>query len=941
MSYHQAQSQEWKQTEVSFPSTQDEDAQKRPPLKHASSSQSLSEGQNQGGSNSQRSVARAACLNCRSAKRRCDGVAPICGPCVSRGIEAGGCNFVTSKRGGPRYKGVKGSEAAKIKADKEKARGAGRALKGKNGDVESSKQASDNGSTASVHSDSPPMQTFDHRASLNSGRNQGSVSSIHSPALASTSAYSPFVSNSYSNYSNTTHQPYYSTPGSYMQNQQQNGNYEQSYYQQPNHANGQGAAAPLSPPTEHQFSPQHNNRHAGVPVDDPFENSLGGPLSFANLELWQKIQEGASDEDIAAFSDFYSRLESLPKAGIAGGPQSNPMMDPMDVLMDWEGGETGNNIQDNEQGARTLLFDYYEIVYPSCPVLLSPGNLPSLAFYFSGKGPCGLFAAISSIVALHLPPHEAIKTLKNSQAAMARVNGNRHTPHSHIADEAMSTQDIAAYHARTSEFILHQFEETKMACFIDATCPNPFADMDEELLTIEAAAAHTLLCHYYYGSGQPLSHQRAYKHAVEAWELVQKLDLMGKSDLLDASSFASHPNASAPFSAELKLEWSKRVYWASYAAATVMSCTGGFKPFGNPKDGVMELKLRPHLESDVAAWGVMVRGAQHVSRTYRLLYDLDQLRAKLAIRGNMMSSMELHQAAIERQTIFNAMLKLDSEIGTYTQFDPSWRNLATTEPDPATSMQGVEAIEIQLAKSLKTAGRLMTSGSIIILHRAQAFSNAKVFMRPQCGIPEAIRVHKPVAHDGILHRAIAEEGGPEESGLQATHPPSSDATATFMHQSMSSPHPFLTDRFSGGPFEPSHALERCRFAASAMISTLPSLLAQNSPKLPPYSACSYVLGAYATLMLTLLIQVHGEEAEQQIQRNSVDGGMDSSQAAVMSRQTRRLSIKHETLRRELAIYRAPVREIIKILDKFATIWPKAYEYREEVSTLLAANEIIR
>ncbi|UZJ57215.1 hypothetical protein CBS101457_006535 [Exobasidium rhododendri] len=928
------------------------DAQTRSPFKYTSPTQSVSEEHSQGGSSQQRSVARAACLNCRSAKRRCDGNAPVCGPCVSRGIEAGGCNFVSSKRGGPRYKGVKGSEAAKIKADKDQARGAGRTSRGRSGELEQGKHASDAGSSASRQSDSPPVYGVDTRASFSNGKYHDNISSKQSPGTSSVSAINPLASNPsvFSlNPGISAHQSYYETHAPpYIQTQQIDD--QQHYYRQPYQQDRQSISAqPLH--LQHFPSQQQHDGPVEVPLENSFENSLGGPLSFANLELWQRIQEGASDEDIAAFSDFYSRLEMLPKAGVSGVNDMTAMMDPMDVLMDWEGGEIGNNVQDNEQGARTLLSDYYEIVYPSCPVLLSPGNLPSLAFYFSGKGPCGLFAAISSIVSLHLPPHEAVKTLKNSQAAMARLNGNIRTPHNHVADEAMTTQEIAAYHAKTSELILHQFEEARTTCFMDATCPNPFDGMDDELLVIEAAAAHTLLCHYYYGSGQPLSHQRAYKHAVEAWKLVQKLDLLGKAEIQD--TFTSHPNAAAPFTAELKLEWTKRVYWASYAAATVMSCTGGFTPFGNPKDEVMDLRLRPNLEHDVAAWGVMVRGAQQVSRTYRLLYDLDQLRAKLAIRGGMMNTIELHQAAIERQTIFNAMLKLDSEIGTYTRFDPSWRNLSsTTESDGAS--HGVEGIEVQLAKSLKTAGRLMTSGAIIILHRAQAFSNARVFMRPQCGIPEAVRVHKPVTHDVILHRAAMDEGPEEIGGGGGINQSSSDSAfnqrdylqtaATSVnhhhHHNAGSTHPFLTDRFAGGPFEPSHALERCRFAASAMISTLPGILGQSSPKLPPYSACSFVLGAYAILMLTLLIQVHGEEAELQNQRNGI-GGMEVSNVSSINRfASNGLSAKQENLKRQLAIHRAPVRDIITVLNKFALVWKKANEYQEEVSTLLAANEII-
>lgn len=124
-------------------------------------------------SNHQRAVVRAACLNCRSAKRRCDGVAPVCGPCFSRGIEAGGCNFVSSKRGGPRYKGVKGSEATKAKADKDRAREVARASRGRRQEYENGRSSvghpSDAGSMTSQRSASPQQHyATDSRASYSS-----------------------------------------------------------------------------------------------------------------------------------------------------------------------------------------------------------------------------------------------------------------------------------------------------------------------------------------------------------------------------------------------------------------------------------------------------------------------------------------------------------------------------------------------------------------------------------------------------------------------------------------------------------------------------------------------------------------------------------------------------------------------------------------------------
>lgn len=81
-------------------------------------------------------VARAACLSCRIAKRRCDGIQPHCGPCKSRGFplpppdmpqeeravkpnSTQYCVFVASRRGGPRYKGVVGAENELVKMERE------------------------------------------------------------------------------------------------------------------------------------------------------------------------------------------------------------------------------------------------------------------------------------------------------------------------------------------------------------------------------------------------------------------------------------------------------------------------------------------------------------------------------------------------------------------------------------------------------------------------------------------------------------------------------------------------------------------------------------------------------------------------------------------------------------------------------------------------------
>lgn len=262
-------------------------------------------------------------------------------------------------------------------------------------------------------------------------------------------------------------------------------------------------------------------------------------------------------------------------------------------------------------------------------------------------------------------------------------------------------------HANTSENILYRYAQSQQTCF--ATPLEQSANGTEELVQIEAAAAHTLLCHFYYGSGKPGSHERAYMHALEAWNGIQKYDLPRRCHPQNSQASQHQPLPNRPFTPDLMLEWAKRVYWCSYAAATVMSCTGGFQPFAAPRDGVLDLQMRPQLDQDVAAWGTMIRGAQQVSQAYRLLYDLDQLRTRMASVDPSSVSDSLSQDVAERQRIFNAMLKLDSEIDTYTRFDPYWRKGFILE-DSVT--EGIEPSEVNLAHSLHIAGRLMCGGCV-------------------------------------------------------------------------------------------------------------------------------------------------------------------------------------------------------------------------------------
>lgn len=175
--------------------------------------------------------------------------------------------------------------------------------------------------------------------------------------------------------------------------------------------------------------------------------------------------------------------------------------------------------------------------------------------------------------------------------------------------------------------------------------------------------------------------------------------------------------------------------------------------------------------------------------------------------------------------------------------------------------------EIRLSRSLRVAGKLMTSGALIILHRAQAFANARIFVAPTCGIPGACEDSSDTASDTgtrarggpdrLWHREA--EGLPpsgkaatqtDELSLSADTPskPSAVASRTMRSRSASSMSSSgagsvskslvsssssagggqvtftpcgIPVKFNGGPFEPSESLDRCRFAAGVMYQQLP------------------------------------------------------------------------------------------------------------------------
>lgn len=467
-----------------------------------------------------------------------------------------------------------------------------------------------------------------------------------------------------------------------------------------------------------------------APLQQPqkFPHPGHDALSSANLEMLQKMQQQAASADPKnagdgpgeTFYDFFSRLEHLPKAG-----HPSKMEDcPMETVDDTGAESLLLNAADSEQQARFLLTHFFEKVYPSAPALLAPENLSSLAFWFSGKGPCALYAAIGALVTLRLPERDAHKTLRGGHHQPLELEGLK------------SRADIAAHHARTSEFLLRRFQQQQAAQQSASHGLDPSAlsgkgcddegrtlcqgSGDPELLRIEAAAAHTLLAHYFYGAGGHTGQRQAHEHALLAWNSLQGIRI----DLLEGAA-PRDPLSTSYFSWEQKQEWAKRVYWTSFAAASVTAATGGFHPLHFTVDAVTALKLRPSLESDVGAWGVFIRGAQHVARGYCALYDFEMLKTQKDLSSEAL--------AAEKARIYSEFSRLDKDMTSFSTYDPAWRY-------PPEDSGGGKTTEQGLVFALRTAGKLMTAGATIIIHRGQAYANANIFMEAQCGLPEASRV---------------------------------------------------------------------------------------------------------------------------------------------------------------------------------------------------------
>ncbi|GAC73430.1 hypothetical protein PANT_9d00100 [Moesziomyces antarcticus T-34] len=935
-----------------------------------------------------RHVSRAACLSCRSAKRKCDGVKPVCGPCALRGVkdifpqDDGGCVYVASKRGGPRFKGVKGAEATKRKLDERE----------KTGKVKGSR-SSDHYSHDDSHSLSPPDHT--------SNNNSPSVSTPHDHTTHA---------NSYPHKQFAPHAPSFDAART-----------------GPNIFGAQVAPPDGHGPAEDAVDAFSfdRERNALTPrslfrPDAAVGGGLFDDLTLTNFDLLQKLSPNQAAVGLS-LSNFYQKLEDLPKAGVLAMSNVDEYgtieVDMPSALLEIETASKSSVAVNSEQQARALLQDFYELVYPACPVMLPSGHLSSLAFHLSEDESSALLAAISACVALQLPQTEAKRIVKGS---LLFHDPNDHETKAELLDlEHSSREEIAAYHAKSAEKLLLK----KVALLARASSfpsdaakavgSNRFtgndrgsAGSDIELVRIKLVATHTLLAHYHYGTSNS---RRAFHHALQAWNHAQALNL---------DSGEGAPSAPSWFSHAQKCDWARRAYWTCYTAATVMSCTGGFKPLSVTRDMPSDLGLLPDLRGDRSSWKVLVRGAQFVSRSYASLYDLDSFKNrpenKLADPAN--------QPRDKRrgwEMIFERMQKVDAEVMQYARSDPAWSDESCFAPGVGLSRrtaQFEEENEIRLSRSLRVAGKLMTSGALIILHRAQAFANARIFVAPTCGIPGACEDNSDTGSDvgsrrggpdRLWHReaeGLPPSGKPMASGeehsplLEAGAKPSSSTSQSARSRSGStlssnagngSVAKSLTgssasvgggavtfmacgipSRFSGGPFEPSESLDRCRFAAGVMYLQLTHINTStfrhgrresmavlpvedshgrenrdqwSAPSLPPFSACSLVLAAYVLLMETLHAQIAaGLEDDLDFTSDAIDESelpelspilqpdphRTTQIPAIAGRQAYMLAIK----------LRSCILHIEAALEKFSRAWEIAKGYAQEVKLLLEVNQ---
>lgn len=716
-----------------------------------------------------KAVVRAACLSCRSAKRRCDGGQPVCGPCFARGVteESGGCQYVASKRGGPRFKGCTGEEARRIKADKERQKleqVRKMSLSPEPASLSRSNHSHRHSQTSQgddlFHGALPPSLGPSHpQRSGSTGDSFGTYESgptfrhFSSNGTVSHVGTSPdyLLSSSEAPVSTHLHHQAYQPPFVSLSHQLPQESQGQPQ-QRTDLASEQQSALDFLQQLHTSTVASEGTVGIGLPRDgDTWQVDSQSIDEFANHAL-------GPEDNIRGFGGFYSRLEMLPKAGAPdingqGGQETSAINFDAPLSFDADLEPHLLDAADSEQQARFLLTAFFDKVYPSAPVLLAPENLSSLAFWFSGKGPCALYAAISALVTLRLPEGEAQRTLR----------GGYHKTAGEEAKEGYTKAEIAAHHARVSDFLLKRFSQQQAAaaavsfgldpnalstgCDPDETgrslCQGP---SDPELLRIEAAAAHTLLAHYFYGAGGKAGQRKAHTHALEAWGSLQGIRIE-----LQEGVPPKDPLTTSHFNWEQKQEWAKRVYWTSYAASAVTAATGGFRPITFTLDAVAALKLRPALESDVGAWGVYIRGAQHVARGYAALYELETLKARKDLPHG--------DVAREKAKIFQTFSKLDQDMTAFCTYDPAWRS-----PTNPTSGLGF---------ALRTAGKLMTAGAMIIIHRGQAYANAHIFMHTQCGLPEAARSQRdssPMlrAPESFTHSQDSSDGFASNGGHNGT-----------------------------------------------------------------------------------------------------------------------------------------------------------------------------
>ncbi|KAE8225900.1 hypothetical protein CF319_g1429 [Tilletia indica] len=365
---------------------------------------------------------------------------------------------------------------------------------------------------------------------------------------------------------------------------------------------------------------------------------------------------------------------------------------------------------------------------------------------------------------------------------------------------------------------------------------NPFrsAPPDLELVLIEYVAARVLLSQYYYGQCGHRGHKLGYTHALRAWESAQSLVLTMESDEgpkseammmgsggggggnggsgESGSGSTGHMMAPGGFSQAQKVEWGRRTYHTCFSAVVVLATTGGFEPVQAAQTVLTALQTRPSLGNDDAAWGTLIRGSHYVCATYQALYDLESLRrGDAASFGTVVRSQA--DAYGVRNEIFARMSHLDVDMANYCVYDPEWAagqrggaagggpglhfgsragrggtgegsRSATDSDFDADEGAPVFAVQVEkeLARSLKIAGKLMTAGSMIILHRAQAFGNARLFMdTPHCGLPAFNTKDDPLAlgtpkdtqdpnheDDALWHRSNHREGSPTDSTATST-----------------------------------------------------------------------------------------------------------------------------------------------------------------------------